>query len=77
MREKIVENEMSQLDHKELELQNITPHRRVNQMPQIRRINTILDNAVMVKAENNHTEKVGKRRLKFRDSVDVNPLGHV
>lgn len=43
----------------------------------MKRINTILDAAKFNQVDTNHTDKVGKRRLKFRDSVEINPTGSV
>ena len=45
MRNEIMESEMSQLDQSILNKHNVQAKTMVEQMPQIRRINTILDNA--------------------------------
>ena len=77
MQKKLLQAEYDKLDWEMMRKHNISPEKMVQQMTSIKRINAILDNAKRDKDISNHAIKIGKRRLKFRDSAEGVSQSHI
>ena len=77
MRLKIVKSEYENIDWEMMRRHNISPEKMVNSMNSFKNINKILENAKNNKDLDNHADKIGKRRLKFRDSSEAISDSHI